>query len=183
MSAPSSRLTRIGLIAALMAVPAAALAYGIWIHSVVPVETLKDFKSPIAPAIRTQLVSSGVTDADVAAFRRWFYDRASAVQNASIHREWIKRYPTPASFDAQAFKTLLMMNPAAQVLGVDSFAAVYRTRAPADVALDPTTPYARPEGDGRDGARDGLGVSGHRPPEPGSPAPRARRAGGADDQG
>lgn len=142
MSAPSSRLTRIGLIAALMAVPAAALAYGIWIHSVVPVETLKDFKSPIAPAIRTQLVSSGVTDADVAAFRRWFYDRASAVQNASIHREWIKRYPTPASFDAQAFKTLLMMNPAAQVLGVDSFAAVYRTRAPADVALDPTTPYA-----------------------------------------
>jgi len=141
MSAPSSRLTRIALIATLLVAPATLVAYGIWIHSVVPLEALKDFKSPVAPAIRTQLVNSGLADADLATFRRWFYDRAFALKNPAIHREWIKRWPTPASFDAKAFKTLLMVNPEAQVLGVDSFAAVYRARTRADIALDPTAPY------------------------------------------
>ncbi|HXY20308.1 MAG TPA: hypothetical protein VEH83_09970 [Gemmatimonadales bacterium] len=142
MSAPSSRLARAVLLAVLLAVPTALFGYGIWIHAIVPVEALKDFKSATAvPAVRTQLVSSGLTDADLAGFRRWFYDRAFAIKNPSIHREWIKRWPTPAAFDAAAFKTLLMVNPQAEVLGVDSFAAVYRGRARADVALDPTKPY------------------------------------------
>jgi len=141
MSAPSSRLARAVLVATLLAAPTALLAYGVWIHSIVPVAALKDFKTAVVmPGIQTKTVS-GVTDADLAGFRRWFYDRAFALKNAAVHKEWIKRYPTPASFDARAFKAFLMMNPEAQVLGVDSFAAVYRARTRADVALDPTAPY------------------------------------------
>jgi len=140
MSARSSRLARLAFVTILLAAPAAALAYGVWVHAVVPIEVLSRFDPKLAPAIKTTMVS-GATDADLAKFRLWFYGRAVAIQDSGIHKAFLKRYPTPASFDAKAFKAFLMMNPEAQVLGVDSFAAVYRARTKADVAQDPTTPY------------------------------------------
>ncbi len=141
MLAPSRRITRLSLIAALLAAPTAALAYGVWIHSIVPVEVLKNFSNKNVPAVRTQTVT-GATDADVARFRLWFYGRAAAITDPTLRGAFLKRYPTAASFDEAAFKTFLMSNPAAKVLGVDSFAAVTRARSRADAAMDPTPPYA-----------------------------------------
>ncbi len=142
MLAPSRRIARLSFITALLAAPTAALAYGIWIHSIVPVEALKDFKSAAAvPAIRTQTVN-GAADADLSRFRLWFYGRAAAITDPALRAAFLKRYPTAVAFDANAFKIFLMTNPEAKVLGVDSFAAVYRARSRADAALDPTPPYA-----------------------------------------
>ncbi len=141
MSAPSSRLARLALVTTLLAAPAAALAYGVWVHAIVPVEVLSRFDPKLAPAVRTTMVKEGLTDADLARFRLWFYNRAAAIKDSGIHRAFLKRYPNAAAFDAKAFKAFLMMNPEAQVLGVDSFAAVYRSRTPNDVALDPSRPY------------------------------------------
>ncbi len=136
-----SRLARFALIAALIAAPSAALGYGVWLHYVIPGEALKDFKAGIpVPAIRTEVIP-GATDADLARFRSWFYARAAGLRDTVVRKAFIKRYPTAAAFDATAFKSFLMMNPAAEVLGVDSFAAVYRARTPTDIALDPTRPY------------------------------------------
>ena len=141
MSAPSSRFARLALVTALLAVPAAALAYGVWVHAVVTTEVISRFDPKLAPAIKTTMVKEGLTDADLARFRLWFYGRAAAIKDTTIHRAFIKRYPNAAAFDATAFKVFLMLNPEAQVLGVDSFAAVYRSRRPNDVALDPTRAY------------------------------------------
>jgi len=143
MLASSSRFTRLALVVALLAAPSAALGYGVWIHYIAPSEVLKDFKSAPGlqvPAIHTTVLS-GATDADVARFRTWFYGRAVALKDAGVRAAFLKRYPTTASFDLKAFKQFLMINPEAKVLGVDSFAAVYRARTPADVAMDPTAPY------------------------------------------
>ena len=142
MLASSSRLSRLALVIALLAAPSAALGYGVWIHYIAPTEVLKDFKAAPGlniPAIRTTTLSA--TDADVLRFRTWFYGRASALKDAGVRGAFLKRYATPASFDLKAFKEFLMMNPEAKVLGVDSFAAVYRARTPADVAMDPTKHY------------------------------------------
>lgn len=142
MVAPSSRLTRFVLVTALLAAPTAALGYGVWVHYIAPTEVLKDFKAApgvVVPAIRTTMLSA--TDADVARFRTWFYGRAAALRDTGVRRAFLKRYPTAASFDARAFKEFLMINPEAKVLGVDSFAAVYRARSRSDAATDPTTPY------------------------------------------
>ena len=144
MPASSSRFARLALVIGLLAAPSAALGYGVWIHYIAPSEVLKDFKTAPGldvPAIRTTMLS-GATDADVARFRTWFYSRAAALKDAGVRAAFLKRYPTPASFDLTTFKEFLMMNPDAKVLGVDSFAAVYRARTPADVAMDPTKPYA-----------------------------------------
>jgi len=141
MSASTSRFARLALATLLLAVPAAALAYGIWIHAILPGEVLSRLDPKIVLPVKTTLVKSGVTDGDLVAFRLWFYNRAVQVKDSGIHQAFIKRYPTAAAFDAKAFKAFLMMNPEAQVLGVDPFAAVYRARSRSDVAEDPTTPY------------------------------------------
>jgi len=141
MLVSSRRIARLALVIALLAAPAAALAYGIWIHYIVPVEVLRDFKTQAAvPAIRTQTVT-GATDADLSRFRLWLYAKAAAIGDQTLRSAFLKRYPTAASFDAKAFKIFLMSNPEAMVLGVDSFAAVYRGRSRADAALDPAPRY------------------------------------------
>ena len=139
----SSRLTRAAFVLALLVAPTAALGYGVWVHYIVPSEILSDFKAAEGlnvPAVRTTTLS-GATDANVLQFRTWLYTRASGLKDVGVRAAFLKRYPTPASFDMAAFKEFLMMNPEAKVLGVDSFAAVYRARTPADVATDPTKPY------------------------------------------
>jgi len=118
-----------------------ALGYDVWIHYIVPVETLKNFKAAIpVPDVKTARLA-GASDADLARFRSWFYARAAGMSDTGVRRVFLKRYPTPASFDAKAFKVFLMMNPEAQVMGVDSFEAVYRARPRADSGLDPTARY------------------------------------------
>ncbi len=142
MLAPSSRLVRAAFVAALLAAPTAALGYGVWIHFVTPSEVLKDFKAAPGvqvPAIRTAMVAA--TDADLARFRSWLYGRAAGLKDVNLRNAFLKRYPTAASFDLRAFKQFLMINPEAKVLGIDSFAAVYRARKPADAAMDPMAPY------------------------------------------
>jgi hypothetical protein len=140
MSVSSSRFARLALVTSLLAAPAAAVAYGVWVHAVVPVEVLSRLDPKLVPPIKTTMVM-GATDADVVRFRQWFYARAAAIRDSGIHRAFMKRYPNAAAFDAKAFKAFLMMNPEAQVLGVDSFAAVYRGRTRNDIAMDPTAPY------------------------------------------
>jgi len=141
MSASPSRFVRLALVTLLLAAPVAALAYGTWVHAVVPIEILSRLDVKRVPAVRTTMVKEGVNDADMARFRQWFYGRAIAATNKPVHDAFVKRYPTAASFDAKAFKAFLMMNPEAQVMGVDSFAAVYRARTRAAAAQDPTPPY------------------------------------------
>jgi hypothetical protein len=141
MSAPSSRFARLALVTTLLAAPAAAFAYGVWVHAVVPIEVLSRLDPKLVPPVKTTMVKSGTTDADVAGFRLWFYNRAVAIKDSGIHNAFTKRYPNAAAFDAKAFKAFLMMNPEAQVLGVDPFAAVYRARSRNDIAMDPTAPY------------------------------------------
>ena len=141
MTAPSSRFARLALTAALLAAPSAVLGYGVWVHLIIPTEVLKDFKAAVpVPAIRTTMIP-GATDADLARFRTWFFSRAATISDTGVRRVFLKRYPTAASFEVKAFKEFLMINPEAKVLGVDSFAAVYRARTRADVATDPTRPY------------------------------------------
>jgi hypothetical protein len=141
MSAPFRRLVRPAFVAALLAAPTAVLAYGIWIHAIIPVETLRDFKTAAAvPVISTQTIS-GATDADLVRFRSWLYSRAAAIKDPTLRSAFLKRYPTAASFDAKALKVFMMDNPDAEVLGIDPFADVYRARTPADSAADPTPPY------------------------------------------
>jgi hypothetical protein len=141
MLRPSSRFVRLALVGALLAAPAAAMGYGIWIHYIVPVETLKNFKAAIpVPDVKTAMLP-GATDADLARFRSWFYARAAAMSDTGVRRVFLRRYPTPASFDAKAFKVFMMMNPEAKVMGVDSFEAVYAARLRTDSANDPTAPY------------------------------------------
>ena len=141
MLRPSSRFVRLAFVAALVATPAVALGYGVWIHYIVPVETLKNFKAAIpVPDVKTARLA-GASDADLARFRSWFYARAAGMSDTVVRRFFLKRYPTPASFDARAFKVFLMMNPEAQVMGVDSFEAVYRALPRADSVIDPTARY------------------------------------------
>ena len=142
MPALSRRVTRLALVTILLAFPAALLGYGIWVHDIIPVAVLRDFKSAAAvPNIRTQMVA-GATDAEVAQFRDWLYRSAAALTDTVVRNAFLRRYPTAASFDAKAFKVFLMMNPEAQVMGVDSFEAVYRARSRGGAAADPTAPYA-----------------------------------------
>jgi hypothetical protein len=44
---------------------------------------------------------------------------AFARSDAALQREWTRRYPTPAAFDAWAEKELLLLAPTAQVFGID----------------------------------------------------------------
>jgi len=141
MAVPSRRIARLALATALLAVPTAMLGYGVWIHAVVPTEVLTGFQTAASiPGIRTKVIN-GATDADVAHFRAWFYQHAAGIKDQTLRGAFLKRYPNPAAFDAQAFKIFLMSNPEAMVLGVDPFEDVYKARARADAAIDPTAPY------------------------------------------
>jgi hypothetical protein len=145
MPRPSSRIVRLALVAALLGVPAAAMGYGVYIHYILPVETLKNFKAAIpVPNVNTTMLR-GATDADLARFQSWFYTRAADMSDTGVRRVFLTRYPTAASFDARAFKTFMMMDPEAKVMGVDSFAAVYAERLPSDSAIDPTARYTSGE--------------------------------------
>jgi hypothetical protein len=129
-----------GIAAILLLVPSNVTGYGVALHDLFPRRALADSRAPSGRAVRADTLP-GVTDADITRFRGWFYERARALQDTALRHAFLRRYPTAAAFDARAFKELCLMNGAAHVLGVDSFAAVYRELTPQDRALDPHAPY------------------------------------------
>jgi len=131
---------RAAAVAALILVPAVALGYGALIHNLILTKGLGDAKSLSNTPVKNTTLP-GVTVADINRFRLWFYNQARALPDTAARNGFVRRYPTAASFDARAFKEFLMMNGQAEVLGVDSFAAVYRGRKPADAHQDPYPQY------------------------------------------
>lgn len=125
---------------ALVLAPTLALAYGVAIHGLLPRRTLGSLRAPSGATVAHDTLP-GLTDADVAAFRGLLYDRARRLADTSLRAAFLRRYPVPAAFDPRAMREFLMMNGAARVLGVDSFAAVYRTMVPSDRRLDPNPDY------------------------------------------
>jgi hypothetical protein len=148
MRVPSARSFRIAIVGALLAAPGVALGYAIFIHDALPASALGASRAPSGLAVARDTLA-GATDAAVDRFRGWFYARARALPDSRLRNAFRARYPTPGSFDARAMKELLMMNGQARVLGLDSFAAVYRARSATDSALDPHPQY-------RPGARIAL---------------------------
>ena len=124
----------------LLLVPALAVAYGTRIHDLLPPRALSALRTPGGRSVGSDTVP-GVTDADLASFRTWLWARAADVPDPAVGNAFRARYPSVAAFDARAMKEFLMMNGAARVLGVDSFAAVYRTMRPRDRRHDPHPDY------------------------------------------
>lgn len=134
-----ARRARIVLIACGLAVPAALLAYGTAVHDLLPRTVLADRPSLAVSVGRDTL--AGVRDADLARFRLWLYARVRALPDTALRRAFLGRYPTAAAFDARAFREFLMLNGAARVLGIDSFAAVRGAMRTVDRAADPHPAY------------------------------------------
>jgi hypothetical protein len=130
------------LLAALILAGAPTLlyAYGVRIHALLPAAALGD--RPVQTAItvaREEL--PGVTDADLAGFRLAIWTRASQLPDTAVRGAFVRRYPTAASFTPAALKELLMMSGHARVLGIDSFASVYRAMTRHDRSQDPHRDY------------------------------------------
>ncbi|HEY2806284.1 MAG TPA: hypothetical protein VGI92_10555 [Gemmatimonadales bacterium] len=135
------RGSRWSLILVLLALPAMALAYGVRVHALLPSRSLGALPASTGVTV-SQEILPGITDRDVADFRGWLYDRAAHLADTSVRHAFLARYPSAASFDARALKEFTMMNGAARVLGVDSFASVYRAMNSRDRAKDPNPDYS-----------------------------------------
>ncbi len=59
------------------------------------------------------------TAADFAALRALFWRTAAEVQDPSLHKYFLRRFPTVDSLDAWGFKEFLMLDPAATVHGLE----------------------------------------------------------------
>jgi hypothetical protein len=134
---PLRRLLPALLIAA---VPGVLLAYGVRIHALLPSRALGGRAAPLGALVASDTLP-GINDADIDAFRVWLWTRAAQLSDTSVRAAFRGRYPTVQSFDATAMKELLMMSARARVLGVDSFASVYRTMTRHDRSLDPNPDY------------------------------------------
>jgi hypothetical protein len=135
---PRSR--RLAVLATLVFLPAIAIAYGTRVHQAVPMRALAAARA-LDGAVVARDTLPGITDADLAQFRGWLYERARGIGDTAVRRAFLARYPSAAAFDARAMKELLMMDGAGRVLGVDSFAAVYRAMRPGDRRGDPHPDY------------------------------------------
>lgn len=131
---------RIVFLAFLLVAPGLAVAYGTRVHALLPLHALGSLPTPAGREVARD-TAPGITDADLAAFREWLYGRAAAVSDTAARHAFLARYPEASRFDARALKEFLMMDGTARVLGVDSFAAVYRALAPADRRADPNPDY------------------------------------------
>ncbi|MCK6531099.1 hypothetical protein L6R50_27240 [Myxococcota bacterium] len=99
-------------LAAILAKPPPAGAYGERIHRALPALALDEGAlGPVAP---------GATPQDLGAFRAWLYGLGVATPDGALRERILARFPDEASFvDPRAFKELLSMNPEAEVFGVD----------------------------------------------------------------
>ena len=118
---------------AILAVPVTVLGYGTRVHELLPARAL-------AGRIGPEMLP-GLKDADLDAFRAWLWSRSAHLPDSGLRRMFLRRYPDSASFTPVAFRELLMMNGSARVLGIDSFAAVYRAMTPVDRRMDPHDDY------------------------------------------
>ena len=124
------------ILAMLVLLPSLALGYGIAMHNLLPRHALAGIRPrPGSPGLDDSLPP--LSDADLALFRRQLYDRAAHLSDTALRAAFLRRYATPDAFGAAAFKEFLMMNGAAPVMGVDSFASVYRAMSPSDRRQDP----------------------------------------------
>ena len=133
---------RVAALAALLLVPSVVVGYGIVVHNLVPTRALADQKALGSNTLVKSTTLPGVGTADLERFRRWFYDNAKTLPDTAVRNAFVRRYPTPAAFDARAFKEFLMLNGEARVFGFDSFPAVYHARRTSDARLDPYPQYA-----------------------------------------
>ena len=132
---------RAAALAALILAPSVAFGYGILLHSLIPTRSLANERWLANTPVRTTTLT-GVQDADLARFRVWLYGQARTLPDTAVRNAFIRRYPTAQAFDARAFREFLMLNGNARVLGIDSFAAVYRTLVPSEARLDPYPQYS-----------------------------------------
>ncbi len=92
---------------------------------------------------RTSLAAAGLDGAAAldpaspAAIRALIDARARNHPDAAIREEWLRRWPTPESFDAWAMKEWLQLSPAATINGID------RNDTPGATALDVAAMAAR----------------------------------------
>ncbi len=140
MRAPTRRFLRTALALSLLAAPAAAFGYAVYLHDLLPPSALARSRAPSGLAVGHDTLA-GATDADIERFRAWFYTRALECPDTALRAAFRRRYPAASAFDVRAFKEFLMMNREARVLGVDPFAAVYGALSPSDRALDPHPSY------------------------------------------
>ena len=124
----------------LVLLPGLLVAYGVRVHDLVPRRALGALHALDGTAVARDTVT-GITDADLASFRAWLFSGAAAIHDTAVRRAFLARYPAPAAFDARAMKEFLMMDGEARVLGIDSFAAVYRTMRTSDRRQDPHPAY------------------------------------------
>jgi len=64
-----------GITAILLLVPSNVTGYGVALHDLFPLRALAESRAPSGRAVRADTLA-GVTDADIARFRGWFYERA-----------------------------------------------------------------------------------------------------------
>ena len=133
-------MTRVAALAALVLVPSVAVGYGIVLHNLIITRTLAGEQSLAGTPVRSTTLS-GVQDADLGRFRAWLYNQARTLPDTAVRNAFVRRYPAADAFDPRAFREFLMLNSDARVLGIDSFAAVYRSRVPSEARLDPYPQY------------------------------------------
>ena len=121
-------------------VPSLATGYGTRVHHLLARCAIGSKDDPCGGDAAHELLP-GIADADLAAFRAWLYSRAAAMRDTAVRHAFLGRYPRAESFNAAAMKEFLMMDAAAHVLGVDSFAAVYRRLRPVDRNADRNPDY------------------------------------------
>ncbi len=133
-------LIRAAALAALVVLPSVAASYAILIHHLLITKGLADEKSLTSTPVKSTTLT-GVRDTDIDRFRLWFYSQAKALPDTAARNGFARRYPTAATFDARAFKELLMIAGNTGVLGFDSMAAVYRGLERTEARQDPYPQY------------------------------------------
>ncbi|MEW5854247.1 MAG: hypothetical protein AB2A00_36070 [Myxococcota bacterium] len=93
--------------------PSPAAAYHEQIHELFPERALAG-----EPALKSEQLNA-VTEEELAAFRRYVDGLFRAHPDEKVRAEYVRRWPTPESFDSVAFKTLLGLNERRALNGFD----------------------------------------------------------------
>lgn len=109
---PHRRLPALLALIAAMVPWQTALAYGNFVHGLLPREILT--------SSRMLTVLPAVTPTDFRDFRRHFYQTAAQLPDLALRQRFLARYPSEAAFDAPAFKYLLALDPKATIFGFDT---------------------------------------------------------------
>ena len=110
------------LVLAVMAAQAGAAGYPIVIHDRLPDVLLREPSVQVRAAIPNE--------AGLDRFRARFYDLAVRSARADLRERFVRRYPKPADFTAQAFKEFFGMTAVHAALGFDPYANVESARNP-----------------------------------------------------